>query len=680
MVMSEHSILDRFDHALESNRRWLFVLFAVSFLLKLVYVIQSSDALHIRVPIMDTKYYDRVAQAIAGGKLIGDDAFFMGPLYSYVLAAIYSVFGRDFMIVRIIQVAAGAMVVVLTYLIGRRLFRPSIAFAGASILVFYGAITFYESQMLMMWLGTLINMTMLFVLLTGDDNSSRARFAVAGFLLGLSALARANILIFLPVVVVWLLTVSSQSRRWSKALVLVAATIITIFPATLHNYVAGRDFVLVTSNGGVNFFIGNGEEAKGYFHPARGITFETDPRVRNHVERLHGRDMKASEISKYWFGQSWEFIRNNPGGELGLLLKKTAMFFNGYEIPQIESYDLTRSRYGTLRLLFVNFWMVLVFGLIGMLWLFRNWRRYFLLYGFVLSFALSIILFFITARYRIQTAPILCLFAGYALVVVLPGTVRNIGKNIVPVLVFAVIAIMTRPGIFALPPEDVRWREHIHEAGRISALGDFEEAIEEINKAVEIHPDVADSYVHRAIIYKNAGRNFQAIEDYSKALKIAPGLSSVRYDLAQTLRKVKMHEPAVEEYLRAIQIDPVKTEAYNNLGITYLEMRRFDDAIVCFRKVIELDPNYTKAYNNLGSALAETGNFAEARRTLARAIEIDPQYTNSYKNLAMVYIQERELEAALGYLSRYLDLEPDDENAAKIRDQLRMVIEGDTLQ
>ncbi|UCH82837.1 MAG: tetratricopeptide repeat protein, partial [Candidatus Latescibacterota bacterium] len=629
--MGGQSLLDRFDRTLLSNRRWLFALFGVSFLLKIIYVIQSSGALHVQVPIMDTKFYDRMAQEIAGGKLIGDDAFFMGPLYSYVLAAIYTVFGRDFMIVRLIQVAGGALVVVLTYLIGERVFRPSIAFVAAVILILYGAITFYEGQMLMMWLGTLINLVMLYVLISAKDESSCTRFAVAGLLLGLSALARANILIFLPVVVIWLLFVSTQERRGLKSTVFAVAAFAAILPATLHNYVAGKDFVLITSNGGVNFFIGNGEEAKGYFFPPRGITLETDHSVRNYVERLYGRDMKASEVSRYWFGQTWEFFQKNPARVLALFFKKTAMFFSGYEVPQIESFDITKAKHGTLRLLFVNFWALVSLGLLGMIWLAKDWRRFSLFYGFILSFALSIILFFITARYRIQMTPMLSLFAAYALVVVLPGAVKNIGRNILPLLLLLILVIATRPGIFALPEEDVRWREHIHEAGRMSEVGDFENAIEEVNKAVEIHPDVADSYVYRAFILKNAGKRFEAIENYSKALKISPDLPRVRYDLAQTLRSVRMYEPAIEEYLRAIEIDPVKPEAYNNLGITYVEMKRFEDAVPCFRKVIEIDPRYIKAYNNLGSALAQMGDAAEARKTLERAIEIDPGYKNSYK-------------------------------------------------
>ena len=94
------SVLDRFDRALTSGGRWLYILFAAAFLLKLLYVIQSAGSLHVNVPIMDSKYYDKEAREIVGGSFIRREAFFMGPLYPYVLSLIYTIFGRDFMIVR----------------------------------------------------------------------------------------------------------------------------------------------------------------------------------------------------------------------------------------------------------------------------------------------------------------------------------------------------------------------------------------------------------------------------------------------------------------------------------------------------------------------------------------------------------------------------------------------------
>lgn len=42
-----HSLLDRLDLALTASHKWLYVLFALSFLLKLIYIVQSADALKI---------------------------------------------------------------------------------------------------------------------------------------------------------------------------------------------------------------------------------------------------------------------------------------------------------------------------------------------------------------------------------------------------------------------------------------------------------------------------------------------------------------------------------------------------------------------------------------------------------------------------------------------------------
>jgi tetratricopeptide (TPR) repeat protein len=390
--------------------------------------------------------------------------------------------------------------------------------------------------------------------------------------------------------------------------------------------------------------------------------------------------MKPSEISAYWFRRSFDFIKRHPLREIRLLLKKTAIFFNGYEVPQIESWDIVRSKYSTLRLLFVNFWWIVSLGLFGMIFALREWRRRFLLYGFVFSYALSIILFFVTSRYRIQIAPVMCLFAGHALVTVLPGVLRRVRAAVGAAALLVLLMTVTRPGLFALPEEDLRWREHIHEARRLGETGRKPDAIEEMNKAIAIHPEAAESYIQRAEIYKQSGDYFKAIDDYSRALKIAPEMSSARYDFAQTLRRVKMYGPAIAEYEKAIELDPLKAEAYNNLGFTYVEMGNLDKAIECFRKVIDLDQTYIKAYNNLGVALAERGDFDQALDVLNKATGVAPEYALSYKNLAMVYVQMKKPREAYDSLSRYRDLAPRDGAVLETLAKLRIAMDADTTR
>jgi tetratricopeptide (TPR) repeat protein len=668
-------ILQSVDEALEGDKRWALFLFVLAFLLKLTYLIQISGSIQFKVPILDSRYYDELAQAVAKGGLARKEAFFMGPLYPYLLGFVYSIFGRNLMLVGIIQMLGSSLTVVLTYLIGSKLFRPAVGFLAALLLVFYGATTFYEGWLLMMWLGTLLNMLVIYVLI--KDGVSWKRFALAGFLLGLSALARANILVFAPVVLAWILF-GTHGARLRSATVFLGAMLVAIAPATVHNYMASRDFVLVTANAGVNFYIGNNPEARGVFYGPKGVDFMSDTTTRRYVEKLLGRDLKPSELSDYWLRRSWEFIKRDPAAELRLLARKTALFFNGFEVPQIESYDLSRAKYGILKVLFVNFWVICSLGVLGIIATARRWKKYFLLHWFIFTYSASIILFFVTARYRIQIVPVLVMFAAYSLLEVLPGALAR--RRAVPLLGLAVLLFFTRPGLFAYDKDQMLWREYIHEGRRLGKAGRTSKALEVLDKAVRLRPRDPESYIHRAIIYKGAGKLFQAIDDYTKALEIYPDLPSVHYDLAQTLRGARMYEAAIEEYLIAIEQDSLMIEAYNNLGLTYLDTGERDKAIKCFRNAVRINPDHLKAYNNLGACLAEKGAFDEAASILQEAVRRDPSYANAHKNLANVYLEKKDLERAREEMKKYIELRPDDDYARKVLERISAAMTADTTR
>ena len=55
--------------------------------------------------VVDPAYYDRWAQRIAAGDWLDERAFYMDPLYPWVLGALYRLVGRDLLVVRLLQVA-----------------------------------------------------------------------------------------------------------------------------------------------------------------------------------------------------------------------------------------------------------------------------------------------------------------------------------------------------------------------------------------------------------------------------------------------------------------------------------------------------------------------------------------------------------------------------------------------
>lgn len=666
--------LARIDRALPGGRRVPLLIFLVALAVKAAFVIHTSDALYVRVPTMDARYYDQMAQDIARGHVLRNEAFFMGPLYPYFLALVYSIVGHDFTWVRLLQAVGGAFTVMLVYLIGRRMFRPSVGLIGAVLLTLHGAMTFYETELLMEWMGALLNCLALWMLLR---TRSWRGYAGAGAILGLSALARASILVFAALALVWIFRGEPGRRQWRNTLAFAAALVLALAPAIVHNLIVSRDFVPVTSNAGMNFYIGNSVNANGTFVLIPGVDLIEDVTTSEYVERALGRAPTPSDVSHYWFDRGMQDVRKDPGRSLQLMARKFALFFNGYEVPQIESFDVHVRESQWLRVLFVRTWFVVAFGLLGMILAFRAVPQSRLLTGYVLAYAVSIVIFFVTGRYRSQVVPILCLFAGFALTS-LPSLARRPRSLAAAVLALVLLVVATNPSMFRLDENMLMFREYVHRGRRLSVTKQYQPALREIDRAIAIYPKEAEGYVHRAIIHKEGGDDFKAIEDYNRALSRDPDDAVVHYDLAQAFRRVNLAAQAVKEYDLAIQKDPGMLQAYNNMGVTLRDMGHFEQAANVFRKVTEIAPNYPKAYNNLGALYADMGRHDDAVKVFEETTRRFPNYANGFKNLAMGYAAQRRPRPALAAMQRYVALEPGDASAKEVVRKLEIAAAADS--
>ncbi len=669
--------LERLDARLEGPWRApaIGLLLALAFAVRVAWVLASRDDLSIRVPLMDAAYYDSWARDVLHGRWARPGAFFMGPLYPYVLALLYRLFGTGPTLVRLVQALGGTATVYLTWCIGRRLFRPAVAWLGAAFVALYGTLVFYEGHLLMTWLSTLLDASAVLALLRALERPTRTRSLLAGAVLGLSALARANVLALAPPAA-WLVARAAPRRRRRGAAALVLAGVaLAISPATLHNVVRGRDRVLVTSNGGLNFYIGNSRASNGTFYPPPGVDFIDDTTTRIAVERRLGRDLKPSQVSAYWLDHAIREIRADPVRWLRLVGRKTLMFLDGYEMPQLESYQEARARYAVLRVPFVGFWFLGVAGLLGMVLAPpRRDRRAVVVLAAV--YAASIVAFFVTARYRVPVVPLVAPFAAWA-VLELPGRVLGTPRRAAATAAAAIaLAAITAPAHFAVDRAYREYRQHLHTGRRLAMLNRFRAAEAEIDSALAIDSLDAEAWIHRAIVRKQAGNRLGAIEDYQRALERDSTQSSVHYDLAQTLREVNLPLEAAREYTAAIRIDPYMIKAWNNLGIVLRDIGHPRDAITAFRRVLQLDPHYARGYNNLGSCLAEADSLDAALRVLEQGARRFPDYAPIHRNLAMIWAQKRNPWKAIVAIERYLELRPRDEAAHEMLRRLRQAADA----
>lgn len=182
----------------------------------------------------------------------------------------------QYLLLRIATIVLSALVSVNIYRIGRDVYGlPVGAVAGytsvVSLPLIFHSWTFYATT-LAACLFSFFVVHFLRVMLFGRKRDG----ITAGVFLGLSVLTRTEMLIFAPVALIWFMVVKGMRKEHLGAISSVLLmTAIVIFPWSVRNYLMCDKVVLVSSNGGVNFFIGNNPLQRGGYFPPRALNNES---------------------------------------------------------------------------------------------------------------------------------------------------------------------------------------------------------------------------------------------------------------------------------------------------------------------------------------------------------------------------------------------------------------------
>jgi tetratricopeptide (TPR) repeat protein len=137
--------------------------------------------------------------------------------------------------------------------------------------------------------------------------------------------------------------------------------------------------------------------------------------------------------------------------------------------------------------------------------------------------------------------------------------------------------------------------------------------------------------------YNEVGDTNQAMLALERAVEINPTLAESRLNLGNIYLKKDKIEDAKHEYEAALEIDPDNAKTYNGLGNAYTKQGRLNDAISQYTRSIELERDFTEAYKNLANAYYEQEKFGQAATQLKQAIFLEPQDPNLYGQLGNVY-------------------------------------------
>ena len=188
----------------------------------------------------------------------------------------------------------------------------------------------------------------------------------------------------------------------------------------------------------------------------------------------------------------------------------------------------------------------------------------------------------------------------------------------------------------------------LHLLGLIAyQTGNHQGAVDMIDGAIEINPNVASYYSNLAIALIGLNQLNAAILNCQKAIELNIDFAEAYTNLGLALRELKKFEEAVESYEKAIALSPNQAEAYSNLSIVLLELKQFEAALANCNKAIELKTDFANAYSNRGIALQALKQLDAAVSSYDKAISLKSDYAEAYNNKGSVLEELKLFEAAL---------------------------------
>ena len=638
--------------------------------LRCLYVYQSDASPFFDFPQVDAKTYTQAATRMAvDGHWQGDPTpFWQPPLYAYFLGLVSALFGPDYYIPRLVQAVLGAVNCVLIYFLGRRIFSGAVGLAAAGLAAIYGPLLFFDAEFLPPVVAVFLDLLLL-LSLPWAISGGYLRRLVPGLLFGLAALCVANILLFLPFALWWLLWQDgnlSRQQRLLRTLPLFLGALLVIAPVSLRNYLVGDDWVLISSNAGINFFIGNNADYQ------KIVSIQPGPEWRKLVARPKseaGID-RPSQKSRFFFARAWEFIRTHPLDYGRLLLYKTYLFWHGHEIGRNQDLYYARNFSSLLSLLLWKSSIAFPFGvlaplaLLGIGFLCREGlcrkSGSALLLLFLLSYGLSVVLFFVTARYRLPVVPVLLLFAVYG--------VRQCyylaqERQIRPLIGFSIggLALLAVSN-FRVGSMDMEGDAEIHyRLGMVfQQQGLPANAIAAYRKALALDPILQEPRFNLGSLYARQGRYQRAIAEYQKFIAHFPEHPEARFSLGNVLLKIQNYGAALAQYEQLLSEDAEvdKVAIQGLVAYPHVQLGQLEQATQAYGALLQARPDSLDARYQLGRVYEARQMPAAAEWEYAQILERDSTYAEARYRLALFALRRDELAAGKAHLQRLIAHDP----------------------
>ncbi len=207
----------------------------------------------------------------------------------------------------------------------------------------------------------------------------------------------------------------------------------------------------------------------------------------------------------------------------------------------------------------------------------------------------------------------------------------------------------------AYVPEDrdlLKKRVEIH-----MKLENWDKILEQVNLAIEANPDDAGGYATKGEALWRLGKEEEAVEFLEKALDLDESGKTAHRILGIIKRNEGLVEEALTHHKKAVVTDPNFALGWASLARTYEALKDFDDARHCFQKAVKLKPEDLVPWVYFGKFETAQGNFDKAEACFLEVIQIDPEDAEAWANIGLSQENLKKPEKARKSLEKAVQLD-----------------------
>jgi len=315
----------------ERSQRLLVLALGLGLAVRVAIFLNTGD---LGARIADERHYVRIADNIAAGNGFATDAgtptSIRPPLYPALLAGVWRVAGPgNLQAVRLCQILLALATTGLVYMVGARLYDPTVGHVAAALFWLYPSLIFVNFLILTETLFTFLLVGFVLLSLVLLESAGMVAALGCGVSLGLAALTRSVLwptpLVLCPIVA--LLVRAPVARRLALPLVLLAGYLLVVTPWAVRNTRLQGVITIVDTMGGINLRMGNYEYTPNDRMWDAVMLTGAQNWVHGYQGAYPGEPATEGTKDKWAQRKAFEYMREHPGQTLRRSLIKFADFW-----------------------------------------------------------------------------------------------------------------------------------------------------------------------------------------------------------------------------------------------------------------------------------------------------------------------------------------------------------------